>query len=120
MDISLQFDKSNLKRKKCIFIYENWLIVAIIYHSSQVGNRTGVHVSRGKGRGFDLEKQLKVNNWWSCNKWGSGSNIVWGRNMICPSITYLIPYMLHFQVRLNGMCFSSFTRFSGTGTPSDL
>ena len=30
-----------LKAKKCIFKYENWLIVAIIYHSSQAGNRRG-------------------------------------------------------------------------------
>ena len=29
MDISLQFH---------VFIYENWLIVAIIYHSNQDGN----------------------------------------------------------------------------------
>ena len=44
-----------LKAKKCIFIYENWLIVAIIYHSSQVANRRGVLVSGvGEGRGSGL------------------------------------------------------------------
>ena len=46
MGISLQFDKFNPKsKKKCIFIYENWLIVAFIYHSSQVRNRRGVLIS---------------------------------------------------------------------------
>ena len=24
----------------------------------------------GEGRGFGLKKQLKVNNWWNCNKLG--------------------------------------------------
>ena len=74
MDISLYFD---------IFIYENWLIVPNIYHSCQVGNRRWgggggggggggvvVLVGRGEETGFVLEKQLKINNWWSCNKWG--------------------------------------------------
>ena len=60
-----------LLSKKRIFIYENWLIVAIIYHSSSVGNTRGALISCGEGgagREFAIEKQLKVNNWWSCNK----------------------------------------------------
>ena len=58
-------------QKKRIFIYENWLIVAIIYHSSSVGNTRGALISCGEGgagREFAIEKELKVNNWWSCNK----------------------------------------------------
>ena len=43
---------------------------------------------RGKGREFGIEKQLKVDSWWSCNRWGSESNIFEGRNIFCPSLTY--------------------------------
>ena len=50
MDISLEFD---------IFIYENWLIVAIIYHSSQVGNTRGVLVSREREEGIWFRETTK-------------------------------------------------------------
>ena len=61
-------------KKKDIHIY--WLIVAIIYHSSSVGNTRGALISCGEageggggaGRRFGTEKQLKLNNWWSGNK----------------------------------------------------
>ena len=77
MDISLQFNEFNLKGKKIyIFICKNWLIVVVIYHISQVRNRTEVLISGGRGEGIWLKKQLKVNNWWSCNKWGNESNIL--------------------------------------------
>ena len=69
MDISLLLINLAFKAKKYIFIYENWLIVTIVYNSSQVGNRMVVLVIEGRVEGFDLEKQLKVKNRWSCNKW---------------------------------------------------
>ena len=49
-----------LKAKKYIFIYENWLIVAIIYHNSQVGNRKGLFVSGGRGDGIWCRKTTKT------------------------------------------------------------
>ena len=50
MDISLQFD---------IFIYENWLIVAVIYHSSEVGDRREVLLNKGRGEGIWFRKTTK-------------------------------------------------------------
>ena len=48
-----------LKAKKCIFIYENWLIVTIIYHSSQIGNRSGILVKEGRVEEIWFRKTTK-------------------------------------------------------------
>ena len=48
-----------LMAKKCIFIYENWLVVTIIYQSSQVGNRSGVLVIKGTVEGIWFRKTTK-------------------------------------------------------------
>ena len=60
MDISLQFDKFNLKSKKNVYLYmKNWLIVTIIYHSSQVGNRSGILVKEGRVEEIWFRKTTK-------------------------------------------------------------
>ena len=90
MDIPLQFDKFlTLKAKKCIFIYENWLIVTIIYHNSQVGNRSRLFVSGRRGDGIWFRKTTKnlIIGGVAING-GSGCNMFSVRNMYCPSTTY--------------------------------
>ena len=58
--MDIQFDKFlTLKAKKCIFIYENWLIVAIIYHNSPVWIRKGVLVNGVRGEGIWFRKTTK-------------------------------------------------------------
>ena len=42
-----------------MFIYKNWLIAAIIYHSSQVGNRREVLKSGEKGEEIWYRKTTK-------------------------------------------------------------
>ena len=62
------------QKKGYSYILVNCGNYPIIYHSSSVGNTRGALISCGEvggggaGRRVGTEKQLKLNNWWSCNK----------------------------------------------------
>ena len=110
-----------VKKKGYSYILVNCGNYPIIYHSSSVGNTRGALISCGEaggggaGRRFGTEKQLKLNNWWSCNKWGSGSNILGGRNIFWPSITPIhVSISVWFELILPQHLRSE------TGTPSGL